>query len=295
MKNILLINAKENFNCDLVQSTDSNISSLILRINCDSLLHPYIEINGKVDVEITSETMEVDLSGLVAANIIFTIHDDLKVSETFTIIGAGSIDKNYILQKIDNYNYKLDCHITEQEKLLNMFYPIGSTYENALNNANPSTFMGGTWEPFAEGRVTVGVGVCTDVNGEKITFTENMTGGEFKHALSTGELASHTHSQNSHNHSQNAHLHHPANSTGKFLYHVGGNLSNETVGGISGSGQKMAQINDTSSDYWSSHNNTANATATNNATTATNNNTGNNTPHNNMQPYQAVYKWIRVA
>lgn len=40
--------------------------------------------------------------------------------------------------------------------LLNMFYPIGTIYES-VNSENPSSFMGGTWERFGNGRVTVGV------------------------------------------------------------------------------------------------------------------------------------------
>ena len=42
------------------------------------------------------------------------------------------------------------------KSLLNMFYPIGTIYQST-NSANPSTFMGGTWERFSAGRVLVGV------------------------------------------------------------------------------------------------------------------------------------------
>lgn len=40
--------------------------------------------------------------------------------------------------------------------LLNLLYPIGSMYLS-VNSTNPSTFFGGTWEAFGQGRTLVGV------------------------------------------------------------------------------------------------------------------------------------------
>ena len=43
------------------------------------------------------------------------------------------------------------------QQLFDAFHPIGSTYENASNPANPADYMGfGTWRPYAEGKVTFG-------------------------------------------------------------------------------------------------------------------------------------------
>ncbi len=42
------------------------------------------------------------------------------------------------------------------KQLLDIFYPIGTIYESTKPNS-PSTFMGGTWARFGNGRVLVGV------------------------------------------------------------------------------------------------------------------------------------------
>lgn len=55
--------------------------------------------------------------------------------------------------------------------LLNRFYPVGCIYEST-NSANPNSFMGGTWERFANGKVLVGV----DENDADFK-TPNLTGG----------------------------------------------------------------------------------------------------------------------
>ena len=65
--------------------------------------------------------------------------------------------------------------------------PVG-TIITTTNSANPSTYIGGTWERFANGRVLVGVDEAdTDFsNAEK-------TGGEKKHLLTVEEMPSHSH------------------------------------------------------------------------------------------------------
>ena len=54
---------------------------------------------------------------------------------------------------------------------LDSFYPVGSIYQST-SSANPSTFMGGTWERFGNGRVLVGV----DENDADFN-TSGKTGG----------------------------------------------------------------------------------------------------------------------
>ena len=70
------------------------------------------------------------------------------------------------------------------------FYPIGSIYQSTANT-DPSTFMGGTWERFGNGRVLVGVNESdSDFN------IVNKTGGEKMHTLTVNEMPSHEHGQN---------------------------------------------------------------------------------------------------
>ena len=77
-------------------------------------------------------------------------------------------------------------------------YPVGSIYMST-SSTNPSSFIGGKWEAYGQGRVLVGVGT----NGG-YTFTAGSTGttvgaktnplGEYTHVLTANEIASHTHS-----------------------------------------------------------------------------------------------------
>ena len=58
-------------------------------------------------------------------------------------------------------------------KLRDIFYPVGSIYQST-SSANPSEFIGGTWERYAKGRVLIGV----DDSGGKGAFgNANSNGG----------------------------------------------------------------------------------------------------------------------
>lgn len=66
-------------------------------------------------------------------------------------------------------------------------YPIGSIYMS-VNNVNPSTMFGGTWESWGAGKVPVGV------NANETEFnTVEKTGGEKTHTLSLREMPIHNH------------------------------------------------------------------------------------------------------
>lgn len=67
------------------------------------------------------------------------------------------------------------------------YYPVGSIYLS-VNDTNPSTWFGGTWEQIAKGRTLVGVDTSdTDFN------TVKKIGGEKNHTLTINEMPSHTH------------------------------------------------------------------------------------------------------
>lgn len=61
-------------------------------------------------------------------------------------------------------------------------YPVGSIYIS-LNNVNPSTFIGGTWEAFARGRTLIGV----DPNDSDFS-TSGKTGGSKTVTLNESQL-----------------------------------------------------------------------------------------------------------
>lgn len=66
-------------------------------------------------------------------------------------------------------------------------HPIGSIEIN-VSGANPSTYIGGTWQLWGQGRVPVGV----DTNDSDFNTVEK-TGGEKEHTMTLEELVDHTH------------------------------------------------------------------------------------------------------
>ena len=70
----------------------------------------------------------------------------------------------------------------ELSNFLNKIYPVGSIYISTANT-NPSTFLGGTWENYADGRVLKGIK----------SGTAGTTGGSSTVTLSTSNLPAHTH------------------------------------------------------------------------------------------------------
>ena len=70
---------------------------------------------------------------------------------------------------------------------LSSVYPVGSIY-TSVAGTNPSTFFGGQWNPFGQGKVMIGVD-STDTDFD----TVGNTGGTKTHTLTTDEIPSHTH------------------------------------------------------------------------------------------------------
>lgn len=97
---------------------------------------------------------------------------------------------------------------TEMQTAMLALFPVGTILETT-NDANPSTYIGGTWELLPGGYTTVSAGTYSEthnVNGTDVTdtyvftagsseFTVNgtKTQGEAKHQITEGELANHSH------------------------------------------------------------------------------------------------------
>lgn len=94
----------------------------------------------------------------------------------------------------NNLNYYTKDEIdsipsTLKATLLNLMYPIGIILE-FNKSTNPNTLLGGTWQRFGNGQVTVGVDTSQtefNVNGK--------TGGSKTHLLVTDEMPSHMHKE----------------------------------------------------------------------------------------------------
>lgn len=69
-------------------------------------------------------------------------------------------------------------------------YPVGAIYIST-SSVNPSTYLGGTWASFGQGRTLVGVDTTdTDFSAPQ------KTGGAKTHKLTIAEMPSHTHKYN---------------------------------------------------------------------------------------------------
>ena len=85
-------------------------------------------------------------------------------------------------------------HTGNLELLVNKLYPVGSI-KLTINNKNPSTTIGGTWELVGQGECLVGVGTGKDKNGVSKTFTAGGNDGEYQHTQTVNELVPHNHAQ----------------------------------------------------------------------------------------------------
>ncbi|EGL48916.1 DUF859 family phage minor structural protein [Streptococcus dysgalactiae] len=104
----------------------------------------------------------------------------------------GAIDAKgdaYISGKLYVNNTEVKPSFDKTE-ILNMVYPVGSVYMST-SSANPSTFIGGTWQRYAQGRTIVGVS-----ESEAEFSYVGKTGGEKSHRLTNQEMPSHSHGFN---------------------------------------------------------------------------------------------------
>lgn len=135
-------------------------------------------------------------------------------------------------------------------------YPIGAIYLS-VNDTDPATLFGGTWERISQGRFLIGAGAneanSTDYWGQYAAGAENFPagemGGEVTHTLTVEEMPAHTHSERL-------------------------EWSNTKAWGLTGTGEG------------------ANAVVDQGSVTGA---TGGGKPHNNLPPYLVCYMWCRTA
>ena len=72
----------------------------------------------------------------------------------------------------DSISQILDSLAKIQTTIRNMVYPVGSIYIST-NSANPSSFIGGTWERFAQGKTLIGL----DTTNADFNSTSKTGGG----------------------------------------------------------------------------------------------------------------------
>lgn len=152
--------------------------------------------------------------------------------------------------------------------VLDKIYPIGSIYSNADDNTNPNTLLGfGTWDPFGEGKVIIGID-STDPDFDVVGSGTNTNGttGEKTHTLDLDEMPSHRHGGIQ-----------PSGSSGGNTN--GFDVDNPINGADTDAWQKFTK-------YAGGAGSTADGVLTSASATQA---------HNNLQPYTVVYMWKRIS
>ena len=109
MKNIITINAENNYMCDLVSTVDTGENLIFIEIISDISKNPKIEI-GNDQIEITSNpfSYEVQAAKYIGEGTLqFRIIDDSHVGNYFNITKIADTDGEMFLNQLDNFNYKL--------------------------------------------------------------------------------------------------------------------------------------------------------------------------------------------
>lgn len=175
-------------------------------------------------------------------------------------------------------------------RLLNMddIYPVGSVYLS-VNNANPATLFGGTWELIAGGRCLIGASK---------TYPLGSTGGEAEHALLETEMPSHKHDASMSKAGEHKHNRGTMEITGSLCQgNYGGDFTSGAFYQDGSMGGPCAHKSDWRylAKFQASRDWTGETSAAGEHTHTFNvNNAGGGKAHNNMQPYLAVNIWQRT-
>lgn len=159
----------------------------------------------------------------------------------------------------------------DETAICNLIYPVGSIYIG-INETNPSTLFGGTWEAFATGQTLVGV----DTNQAEFNPVLK-TGGAKNHSLTVAQLASHNHGFSGTTSTNGNHRH---QSRGWWS---------------SGSGTQAGMANSIVGSDPVDNSSLLDAGNHNHSFSGTTASTGSTEPHNNLQPYITVYMFKRTA
>lgn len=227
------------------------------------------------------------------------------------IFNGAAIDDTPLYQiRIDNLQVtsvtKVFTLMPPIMNMLNKVYPVGSIYMS-VNNTNPATFFGGTWEEI-QGKFLL---------GRSTGHAAGTTGGEETHTLTSNEMPAHTHNGPSHTHTGPSHSHTIAShthtaSTGSAGAHTHTSPADKRF--AEGTAQAIRPISTGGTNTYTytnsagAHTHTVTVNGSGQLTTAASgtgntgasgtgatSSTGGGAAHNNMPPFLAVYMWKRTA
>ena len=227
-----------------------------------------------------------ELKVLKEYDIVLTLANNKSVSSLeFVFLSSDANVSGSINQaNVTGLNSRLNTIESDIDNMADLIYPVGSIYLS-VNNTNPSTLFGGTWEQLKD-KFLLGAGT---------TYSAGSTGGAATHTLTSNEMPSHTHEQYSHTHTTDNHYHYPSTLTDYFVTSEESTANNTRVS-YNASGNRLVDGQmDTSDSTFHHRSATSSEGVLVNSATAENKNTGGGQAHNNMPPYLTVYMWKRTA
>lgn len=155
----------------------------------------YHEINSVLDWDETITDLDdrvTNLEGKTIPTKTSELENDSGFVTTDTTYSAGT---NISISEANVINGKSNSSIVD------LIYPVGAIYMS-VNNTNPSTLFGGTWEQIKDKFIlsagdTYSGGATGGSSSQKFT----PSGSVENHTLTTSELPKHTHGLNEHTHS----------------------------------------------------------------------------------------------
>lgn len=145
------------------------------------------EIEGMVQEQFNQDWNEKENAINAKINVVSTDLATFK-TKTNTTLSQNQTAFNTFKEETNTKFTSTKEELTELiNTTLDSIYPVGSVYIS-LTSTNPSTYLKGTWEQFAQGRTLIGVGEGSDGSNTE-TFAVNDTGGEYKHMLTKEELS----------------------------------------------------------------------------------------------------------
>lgn len=151
----------------------------------------YIQLSPSIENNTFSGELELDGEFDYQTQFDFelVLEDDLMTvrKEQVVIKGVATFEYGEHDVQVNGKLYIADEDRNNIKEIRDLIYPIGSIYIS-VNNVNPSTFFGGTWERWGTGRVPVGI----HFNSTEFNEVEK-TGGSKTHTLKVSEIPEHTH------------------------------------------------------------------------------------------------------
>lgn len=224
------------------QHSGASTTQLIFGVNAKN--------NNVTNAALTITAGEINCNGLQLTNVGSAVTTDLDVPN------KGYNDARYYTQ-------------TQVDSVIDGLYPIGTIYENAVNNLNPALLLGfGTWVLFGQSRTTV----CIDVLDPDYDTPSKIGGAKTSEFALTGKTAGHELTENE----MPTHDHHSGSYDGA---RDSGGQNESTSRPVHGNYGHVASFNTGPAGLGAKHDHDLDGSGSGSI----------------VQPYVVVYRWARTA